>query len=245
MRSDQASSERTPPRVYLAAPSQHNAVLNGAASHHLVRVRRLRRGAPVEVFDGQGRVWSAVIDDASAQACALKIGPLLSESAPPAVRIELAVAVIKGNAMDRMLRAATELGVDGIRPLLSERGQVGRERVASRHEHWRRILIGAAEQCRRTHLPELHPAQAFNEFLDQTGPADCLLLRPGAPALPMRLPHRSTTLLIGPEGGWTDVEVKRSEQLDIRAFSLGNLILRAETAPLAALAALRHAWGWR
>ena len=61
----------------------------------------------------------------------------------------------------------------------------------------------------------------------------------------MRLPHRATTLLIGPEGGWTDAEIERTERLGIRAFGLGELILRAETAPVAALAALRHAWGWR
>ena len=209
-----------------------------------MRVRRLRSGDAIEVFDGKGRVWSAVIDTASAQACALEIGPLLSETAPPAVRIELAAALLKGDAMDRMLRTATELGVDGIRPLRCERSQVSREQAASRHEHWRRILISAAEQCRRTHLPELHPAQPFNEFLDQTDPADCLLLRPGAPALPMRLPHRSTSLLIGPEGGWSKAEIERTEQLNVPAFALGELILRAETAPLAALAALRHAWGW-
>ena len=238
-------SEASPPRVHLDDVPQSSAVLSASASHHLVRVRRLRKGDPVEVFDGAGRVWSAVVDDASAQACALKIGPLLSETAPPAAPIELAVAVLKGDAMDRMLRAATELGVDAIRPLLSGRSQVGRERADSRREHWRRILISAAEQCRRAHLPQLHPAQAFDDFLDQSDPADCLLLRPGAPALPVRLPHRATTLLIGPEGGWTDAESQRAEQLGIRAFGLGELILRAETAPLAALAALRHAWGWR
>ncbi len=238
-------SESTPPRVYLATPNPPSAVLSAAASHHLVRVRRLRRGDPIEVFDGKGRVWSAKVDDASAQACALKIGPLFSETAPSAVRTELAVALIKGDAMDRMLRAATELGVDGIRPLLCERSQVGRERAAGRHEHWRRIVVSAAEQCRRVHLPDLLAAQGFDEFLDQSDPADCLLLRPDAPALPMRLPHRSSTLLIGPEGGWADAEIERTEQRNIRAFSLGDLILRAETAPLAALAALRHAWRWR
>ncbi len=190
-------------------------------------------------------MWSAVIDDASAQACALRIGPLLSETAPPTVRIGLAVALVKGDAMDRVLRAATELGVDDIRPLLGGRSQVGRERADGRREHWRRILASAAEQCRRAHLPRLHPMQGFDDFLDQSDPADCLLLRPGAPPLPMRLPRRSSILLIGPEGGWTDAEAKRAERLDIRAFSLGSLILRAETAPLAALAALRHAWGWR
>ncbi|MYF52118.1 MAG: 16S rRNA (uracil(1498)-N(3))-methyltransferase [Gammaproteobacteria bacterium] len=239
------SAQRSPPRVHLADVRQSNVVLGAAASHHLVRVRRLRRGDPVEVFDGEGRVWSAVLGDASAQACALNIGPLLSETAPPKVRVELAVALIKGDAMDRMLRAATELGVDDIRPLLSGRSQLGRERADGRREHWRRILVSAAEQCRRAHLPQLHPALGFDDFLDQTDPADCLLLRPGAPALPMRLPHRSSTLLVGPEGGWTGAEVQRTEQLGIRAFSLGNLILRAETAPLAALAALRHAWAWR
>ena len=238
-------SEASPPRVHLAESAQPNAVLSVAASHHLVRVRRLRRGDPVEVFDGEGRVWSAEVDDANAQACALKIGPLLSETAPPAAPIELAVAVIKGDAMDRMLRTATELGADAIRPLLSGRSQVGRERADSRQEHWRRILISAAEQSRRAHLPRLHPAQGFEAFVDQSEPADCLLMRPGAPALPMRLPHRATTLLIGPEGGWTDAEIERTERLGIRAFGLGELILRAETAPLVALAALRHAWGWR
>ena len=235
-------SDSTPPRVYLATFAQPSAVLSAAASHHLVRVRRLRKGDPVEVFDGEGRVWSAVVDDANPQACALQIGPLLNETAPPTVRIELAVALLKGDAMDRMLRATTELGVDRIQPLLCERSQVGRERAASRVEHWQRILISAAEQCRRTHMPQLLPVQGFDEFLDQTETDHCLLLRPGAPALPQCLPHQSTTLLIGPEGGWTDAEVKRTEQLGIRAFSLGNLILRAETAPLAALATLRHAW---
>ncbi|MYG12999.1 MAG: hypothetical protein F4171_09400, partial [Gammaproteobacteria bacterium] len=75
------SAQRSPPRVHLADVRQSNVVLGAAASHHLVRVRRLRRGDPVEVFDGEGRVWSAVLDDASAQACALNIGPLLSETA--------------------------------------------------------------------------------------------------------------------------------------------------------------------
>jgi len=239
------SARRLPPRIHLANARQSDAVLGAAASHHLVRVRRLRRGDPVEVFDGEGRVWSAVVGDASAQACALEVGALLSETAPPAERIGLALALIKGDAMDRALRAATELGVDDIRPLMSGRSQVGRERADSRRAHWQRLLASAAEQCRRTHLPRLHPVQGLDDFLDQSDPADCLLLRPGAPALPMRLPRRSSTLLIGPEGGWTDAEAKRSAQLGIRAFSLGNLILRAETAPLAALAALRHAWGWR
>ena len=147
--------------------------------------------------------------------------------------------------MDRMLRAATELGVDGIRPLFCERSQVGRERAASRHEHWQRVLISAAEQCRRAHLPLLHPAQAFGDFLDQCEPDDCLLLSPGAAALPKRLPHRSSTLVVGPEGGWTDAELRQAAQRRVRAFSLGEWILRAETAPLAALAALRHTWGWR
>ena len=238
-------SERTPPRVYLAAFTRPNTRLGAAASHHLVRVRRLRSGDPVEVFDGKGRVWSAVVGEASAKACGLKIGALLSETPPPAARIELAVALLKGDAMDRVLRTATELGVDSIRPLFCERSQVGRTQAASRHEHGLRILISAAEQCRRAHLPQLHPALGFNEFLDQSEPADCLLMRPGAPALPLGLPYRSRTLLIGPEGGWTDAEIGYAEQLGIRAFGLGELILRAETAPLAALAALRHAWGWR
>ena len=239
------SPHKAPPRVYLAAPGPPNAVLSAAASHHLVRVRRLRSGDPVEVFDGQGRVWSAQVEDADPQACALQIGPLLSETPPPVVCIELAVGLLKGDAMDRVLRTAAELGVDRIRPLLCERSQVSRERAASRQEHWQRILISAAEQCRRVHLPQLLAGQAFDEFLGQSETEHCLLLRPGAPALPQRLPHQSTTLLIGPEGGWTQAEIHRTEKLGIRAFSLGNLILRAETAPLAALAALRHAWGWR
>ena len=238
------SPERTP-RVYLAESTPPRALLGVAASHHLVRVRRVRRGDPVEVFDGKGRVWSAVVEDANANGCALKLGPLIGETAPPAVRIELAVALIKGEAMDRMLRAATELGVDGITPLVSERSQVSGERAAGRHGHWRRIVISAAEQCRRAHLPELRPAQGFDEFLDQSEPADCLLLRPRAPVLPMSLPRRRHTLLIGPEGGWTEAEIGRTERLNIRAFGLGEFILRAETAPLAALAALRHSWGWR
>ena len=219
--------------------------LDPRQSHHLVRVLRIRKGDGLEIFDGTGRVWSAEVTRAEFNACTIERGHLVALATPPSPEIHLAPALLKSDAMDRLVRQATELGVAHIWPLASARSQVGGRRAAARYGHWQRIVVSACEQSRRAHLTHIHGVRDFAEFVNQADPGETLLLHPGREALPRNLPHERTMVLVGPEGGWTDGELSRAESLGIRAFGLGDLVLRAETAPLAAAAAIRHASGWR
>ncbi len=233
------------PRVFVEPPCGDAVTLDSRQSHHLIRVLRIRAGAKVELFDGSGRVWNAAVSRASRDACRIERGALIAEEAPPEFEIHLAPALLKSDAMDRLLRQATELGVHRLSPLETARTGMARKRALGRYEHWRRILVGASEQSRRAFLPRLNEVRHFDEFI---GTLDCrqtLLLHPGARSLQRQLPVESTTVLVGPEGGWTDEELARAADRGIEAYSIGSGILRAETAPLAAIAAIRHAWGWR
>ena len=146
--------------------------------------------------------------------------------------------------MDRLLRQATELGAHQIWPLETARTGMAGKRARSRYGHWRRIIVSACEQSRRAYLPRLNDPKGFDEFIGAVDRPQMLLLHPAAPPLPRQPRLQSTTVLVGPEGGWTDDELKRARDRGIEAFSIGPGILRAETAPLAALAAIRHSWGW-
>ncbi len=233
------------PRVFIEPPNSTAVILDARQSHHLVRVLRLRNGNAVEVFDGTGRVWQARVSAAKAKACRIELGTPIVEQAATVPPVHLAQALLKGDAMDRLLRQATELGVAQILPLVSERTREPLARADARQEHWRRIIIGACEQSRRSYLPILHAAQDFAGFIDSANPERTLLLHPDGEPLPGVIAVRETTVLVGPEGGWSASEITAAATRGIPIHSLGTLVLRAETAPLAALAAIQHAWGWR
>ena len=237
------------PRLYLKPPvvphqTKGIVILDQARSHYLLRVLRARKGDAIEVFDGTGREWSALVKDTNPKAC--RIGSLSSIGSHPHAQpeVHLAQALIKGDAMDRLLQKATELGVANVWLLTSEFTQVSAERAEARMTHWRKILISASEQSRRVYLPELHPPIPIKAFLNtHHGPA-VFLLQPGSTPLPRDLARQDTTIIVGPEGGWAPSELAAASSHGVALHSLGNLVLRAETTPLAALAAVRHAWGW-
>jgi len=233
-----------PPRVYVDDPSVGTIVLGAGRSHHLVRVLRFRNGDQLELFDGEGRVWVAQVRDADANACEVEVGSSVTSYTPAAPKLALAQAVLKQNAMGRALRHATELGVSAIWPLATARTQSSGRRVAPRYKHWQRIVVSACEQSRRANLPPVHSLQPFIEFVEQINVATALLLHPEAEPLPREMPLEDTTVLVGPEGGWTRDELIWAANRGIRVFGMGALILRAETASLAALAAIRHSWRW-
>lgn len=232
------------PRVYVEPPCPVSFTLDARQSHHLVRVLRVGNGSSLEIFDGSGRVWQATVAAARANACGIERGSLISQQPPSVPAVHLAQALLKNDAMDRLLRQATELGIAQIWPLWSARTQRAQSRANTRHDHWQRVIVGACEQSRRPHLPILHDARSGADFIESADPERTLMLHPGAPTLPRNLKRNQTTILVGPEGGWSDGEVSEANTRGIAIFSLGTLVLRAETAPLAALAAIRHSWGW-
>jgi 16S rRNA (uracil1498-N3)-methyltransferase len=203
--------------------------LEASDRHHLERVLRLRSGDRLSVTDGAGR-W---------RWC--RFGPELTPDGPvevdppPSPPISVAFALVKGERPELVVQKLTEVGVDRIVPFLADRSVVRWDdaKAARHHQRLVRIAREAAMQCRRTWWPEVVETTSF----------DAVAALPGAVAAerdgaPPSLDH--PTVLVGPEGGWSDEERARLPGL----VGLGPTILRAETAAIAAgvvLAALRSA----
>jgi 16S rRNA (uracil1498-N3)-methyltransferase len=153
---------------------------------------------------------------------------------------------VKFDAFEWALEKATELGVSRIVPVAAERSEKALLAAASkRAERWKKILLGAAEQSRRVQIPSLDVlAKAEHVFSIENGDLKLLLSeRPDAPSLRVLLRGATATnvvLAVGPEGGWTDEELAVADRAGFRQGSIGELILRTETAVIAALASVNY-----
>jgi len=235
-------------RVFIASPPlpDGTVVLAPDRSHYLVRVLRLRRGTTVLGVPGDGCAYALEIEDASSVRCVLRNRGLAATEDAPEVRVHLAQSLIKGERLDWVVQKATELGITDLWLVAAAHGEVrldGR-RLDNRLEHWRAVVASACEQSGRLWLPEIHAPMALDELVRNVAAQHRVLLDPGAPALPA-LWRADTLLVVGPEGGWSDDERRVAQAAGLSVFGLGEIVLRADTAPVAALAALRHGWGWR
>lgn len=221
-------------------------------AHHLTRVLRLRAGDHVVAFDGRGAQVEAVVLDAAKSRVTLR--PIRRQAAPPAPAVEIVVvqAVLKGSAMDDAVRDATMMGAVAIEPVLTSHVDV-KASVATKPEtveRWRRVALASVKQCRRATVPALHHTRAFEDWLAQPSARAKLLFaepavagerRPLKSLLEHRVPAHAAVIL-GPEGGWAADEIDRAVAAGCTILSLGDLTLRAESMPVAALAALHAIW---
>ncbi len=223
------------------------ADLPPAAAHYLTRVLRLRSGDAVHVFDGRGSTFKARLASAGRH-WQLELQSLHSVEAPYRCRLHLAQSLIKGEKLDFALQKATELGVTDIWLLHTERTErrLDAKRLANRLEHWRKVIGAACEQCGRARLPVLHEPRPLDEALAALANSYCLLLAPGAPLLEAALPVADTSVFVGPEGGFSAVETAQIQsRCKAQPVGLGPWILRADTAPVAALSLIRQRWDWQ
>jgi 16S rRNA (uracil1498-N3)-methyltransferase len=219
--------------------------MEGEAAHHLGRVLRAQPGQLYELSDGQ-RVWLGRIESVGRD----RVQFTLVEELPavrPRVDVTLLLAVVKFDAFEWAIEKATELGVSTIVPLAAERSEKALLTAsAKRAERWKKILLEASQQSRRVRVPALDglamPDGAFASRKDGLR----VMLSERATALPMRRVVQGqraekAVLAIGPEGGWTDSEFATGKSSGFLEASLGRLILRTETAVVAALASLNYA----
>lgn len=216
---------------------------------HLVRVLRLGPGAPVRVFDGKGHEWDATLRATTKHGAVVELGAVRSAAPEPRIGYTLAVAVLKGDGTDDVVRDAVMMGVQAIRPFVSARTEVRAAALerAHRRERWERVAIASAKQCGRAVLPVIHDVVDLPTVLASGGDALRLLLvepsvavtaaRPGDIVAP-----RAVSLAIGPEGGWTAEEAAQAVSAGWQALRVGARVLRAEAAPLVALAACQAVW---
>jgi len=239
------------PRFFCATPLAADIALDlppGAARH--VQVLRLQPGQPITLFDGRGGEYAATVETMGRSDVSVRIGAHdpIEREAPRAVH--LAVGMPANERMDWLIEKATELGAASFQPLTTAHGvlRLSGERADKKVAHWRAVAIAACEQCGRNRVPTVHPVAAIGPWLRQQSEAATagtrIVLGFGAEAGPLALRARelpddaAVIVLSGPEGGLDAGEERAAQSRGFVIASLGARVLRAETAPLAALLTL-------
>jgi 16S rRNA (uracil1498-N3)-methyltransferase len=242
-------THRVAPRFYVpeARATADVIALPEDEAQHLVRVLRLSVGDRIRVFNGRGDEWWATVDAAGKRGVRARLNEP-SRPAPEArVPITLAVAVLKGDKMDDIVRDAVMMGVTAIVPLVTARTEVARAAVerGDRVSRWHRIAVSSAKQCGRAVVPEVRPVARLDDVLRQ-GPASLMLVEPSISEAVRTLRDvpvmDRATLLVGPEGGWAPEEVAAALDRMALLVTLGPRTLRADAVPMVALTALRVHW---
>ena len=233
---------------FYALPAQitnSSITLDNDESHHLARVLRLLPGAVVFVFDGTGNEYECKIAQVSKSKTELNVIAQLSNEVESPLQLTLGQALIKSDKFDWVVQKATELGVTRIVPLITEHSEFrkadGREQ---RLQRWRRIALEATKQCGRRKLPEISDVQNFQQFCEQQIAGQRLIFSErGGSGIASLAAAATISIAIGPEGGWSKAEIDLANAQGFIALSLGNRILRTETAALAALALVQYQLG--
>lgn len=239
---------RVVPRFFvpLELPSGTEIELPERAARHCT-VLRLRRGDDVVVFNGEGGEFSAELTRVSRDDVRARLISKQAVERESPLAITLAQCLSSADRMDITLQKSTELGVSRIVPIASQRSVVklSNERADRRVVHWRNVLVAACEQCGRNRVPEITAITDLAAFLGVPGGEGLrLLLAPDASRdLKSLEPSRAVTLLVGPEGGLAPEERRHAETRGFVPIRFGPRILRTETAPLAAIAAMQAFWG--
>jgi len=216
------------------------------AAQHVSRALRLKAGDAITVFNGRGGEYEASLTRIDRDRVDVKLGAWRGEDREPALALGLAQGLPEADKMDWIIQKAVELGVAWIQPLVCERSvvRITGERAARREAHWKRVAIAACEQSGRNLVPQVRPTLGFTSWIAVPSEAPRWVLSPQAPPLAAHAPPTgSLELLVGPEGGLSDRERDLAATTGCEALSLGPRVLRTETVPLAALAAIHALWG--
>ncbi len=247
----ESTPNRNAPRFYVAETlsAGSEVCLPERASNHIA-VLRLREGEPITLFNGDGAEYPSILLRPSRKNAMARVSACLPVDRESRLDITLAQSLSGSDRMDVTLQKATELGVRAIQPLESERSVVrlSGDRVEKRMTHWRNVITAACEQCGRNLPPALRGIERLQEWLVTNAVAAPqevrLLLSPEAETGLSRINRSDViTLLVGPEGGLAPHEHAAALAAGFVPVRLGPRVLRTETAPLAAVAALQTLWG--
>ena len=215
--------------------------LTAEQQHYLQRVLRLKVGDRFLALDGQGHLWEAVLQADSSLATLKNLSQSRLTNAASQIKITLTACIPK-QGFDEVVRQVTELGVDEIVPILSDRTLP--RPSANKLQRWRRIATEAGEQCERLTVPLIREPLAWSSWLAQESQDSRLICvaRQSVPSLlsvGLSYPFTAVEVAIGPEGGWTEAEVTQALNHGYQPVSLGPSILRAVTASVTAIGILQ------
>jgi 16S rRNA (uracil1498-N3)-methyltransferase len=236
--------------VPTALESQSTLRLPAATAAHVAKVLRLRAGAALTLFDGRGGEFEAQVLALDRHGVQVRVGLHRAIERESAIPVTLLQCLIRAERMDWIVQKATELGAAAIVPLASQHSVVRLDdsSAARRLAHWQAVALSACEQCGRNRVPSVHAAVAFEEGLAEArASAARLMLAPQAQQSVAGAAHAlaaaglitSVSVLVGPEGGFSEQEQAIAHERGFLDCHLGPRVLRAETAALAALAAIQ------
>ena len=216
------------------------------AAQHVSRALRLKTGDSIVVFDGRGGEYDAALTRVDRDRVDVKVGGWRDTDREPTIPLGLVQGLPEADKMDWIIQKAVELGVSWVQPVVCERSvvRIAGERAERRAAHWKRVAIAACEQSGRNVVPEVRAVVPFTTWIATAAQASRWMLLPHAPALTAHAPPQGPIeLVVGPEGGFSDRELDLAQTTGCESVSLGPRVLRTETAPLAALAAMHALWG--
>lgn len=238
------------PRFFCPQPLAAGATiaLPEALAHH-VHVLRLQAGAELCLFNGDGGEYLAQLTEVGKRSASAAIKAFVERDVELPFEITLAQALPEASKMDWIIEKAVEMGVAAIQPLAAQRCVVrlAGERVEKRLAHWQAVIVAASEQSGRNRLARLGAPDDFTRWIGQHDLHRRVLLTPRATeslaGWARHQPPQAISLVIGPEGGYTEQEEDSAIARGALALSMGPRILRTETAGIAAVAALNALWG--
>lgn len=206
----------------------------------------MREQEEVDIFDGEGGLYRCQVSKAHQRRAQIRVVEQIVSIKRPDRAPSLAMALLKGQAMDRAIAQATELGVQQIWLLQTDRSNLPLkgERLDQKLGHWQRVIASACEQCGQTWLPVLHPPSTVKACVDEQASGVAIVFDLAGAPLPRQVDIHQPLIFIGPEGGWSDEEAQFFRDQDVARYRLGDTVLRAETMPAVALALIQHLRGW-
>lgn len=240
------------PRFFCEIPLASGArvALPDALAHHALRVLRLRDGEALTLFNGHGGEYPAVLE-VEDKAGFARLGEFSPREAELAGSVTLVQGLPSGDKMDWVVEKAVELGAARVCPIAAQRSvlQLSGPRLEKRVAHWQRIAQSASEQCGRNRLMAVEAPCTLAEWLARPDAGLRLMCHPEAPDdLATRLRSapglQALTLLVGPEGGWSDKELELAREAGVQTVRFGPRVLRTETAGLALVSAASALLGW-
>jgi 16S rRNA (uracil1498-N3)-methyltransferase len=225
--------------------------IEGDEVKHIRKVLRLKAGDEIIVFDGLGKEFEGAIVEEGLSSVVIKIQNIFSSKRDSSLEVTLAQSLLKGEKMDYLIQKATELGVKEIIPFFSSRSVplLEKSKKLKRHHRWEKIAIEASKQCGRGVVPKIESLQDYSDMLQTASPDTLRLILWEKEGIKLkeileRLKEKKKIFfIIGPEGGFSQLEVDEAKKTGFIPVTLGRRILRAETASLCFLSILQYEKG--
>jgi len=222
-------------------------------ARHIVTVLRMKKGETLILMDREGQSFEATIEAVHYKEVKVRITKTIPPLPPSPIEMSLAQAIIKSHPMEYLIKKVTELGIGSIHPFYSERTviKLKSEQLKNKMDRWMEIMKSACKQCGRVTLPDLNTPLPFEELINTVPNKKTLkiLLWEDEDKVDLKrlltsmsfVPH--VFVIVGPEGGFTSNEINLAKDAGFQIISLGNRILRAETAAVSLISIIQYEWG--